>query len=127
LAVIKDWILLLETLLEWEAWLNSNKMMKSDVQKAKTKHWYIMYLMRKVAVRQTGMGLKLMKLHGILHMADAILNFGVPLECDTGCNKSHHIPTKKVSMLTQKDLTRILRIPLSRLPLPLSFSGWWSG
>jgi len=22
---------------------------------------------------------------------------------------------------------RILRIPLSRLPLPLSFSGWWSG
>ena len=106
-GVIKDWILLLETLLEWEAWLNSDKMMKSDVQKAKTKHRYIMCLMRKVAVRQTGMGLKLMKFHGILHVADAILNFGVPLEYDTGCNESHHIPTKKASMLTQKDLTKV--------------------
>jgi len=44
-----------------------------------------MYLMRKVAVRQKGMGLKIMKFHGILHMADAILNFGVPLEYNTGC------------------------------------------
>jgi len=72
--------MLLETLLEWEGWLNSSKMMKSDVHKAKTKHRYIMYLMCKVAARTSRMGLKLMKLYGILHMADAILNFGVPLE-----------------------------------------------
>jgi len=95
------------TLKEWEAWLNGDKMMKSDVQKAKTKHRYIMYLMRKAAVSQTGMGLKLMKFHGVLHMADAILNFGVPLEWDTGCNESHHIPTKKASMMTLKDLTKV--------------------
>jgi len=57
-SIVKDWILLLETLLEWEAWLNSPKMMKSEVQKAKTKHRHIMYLMRKVAVRHKGMRLK---------------------------------------------------------------------
>ena len=87
--------MLLETLLEYEAWLNCPKMMKSDVQKAKTNHLHIIYMMRNVAVRQKGMGLKIVKCHGILHVADAILNFGVPLECDTGCNKSHHIPAKK--------------------------------
>lgn len=85
LGVVDDWIMLLETLLEWQGWLNSPKMMKSDVQRAKTKHRYIMYLVRKVADRKKGMGLKLMKFHGILHMAEAILNFGVPLEYDTGC------------------------------------------
>ena len=106
-GVITDWIMLLETLLEWEAWLNSPKMMKADVLKAKTKHRYIMYLMRKVAVRTSGMGLKLMKFHGILHMADAILNFGVPLEYDTGCNESHHILTKSQSQLTQRDLNKV--------------------
>jgi len=79
-GVIKDWILLFETSLEWEAWLNSDKMMKSDVQKAKTKHRCIMCLMRKVAARKTGMGLKLIKFHSIMHITDAILNFGVPLE-----------------------------------------------
>jgi len=82
-------------------------MMKSDVQKAKTKHRHIMHLIQKVVVRQAGMGLKLMKFHGVLHVADAVLNFGVPLECDTGCNESHHISTKKVSMLAQKDLTKV--------------------
>ena len=106
-GIIDDWIMLLETLLQWEAWLCSPKMMKSDVQKARTKHRYIMYLMRKVAARKKGMGLKLMKFHGILHMADAILNFGVPLEYDTGDNESHHISSKQAAQLTQKDLAKV--------------------
>jgi len=40
-------------------------------------------------------------------VADAILNFGVRLECDTGVNESHHIPTKKASLLTQRDMNKI--------------------
>jgi len=74
-GVIEDWIMLLETLLEWEAWLNSTKMMKSDAHKAKTEHWHIMCLMRKVAARTSGMGLKLMKFYGILHMAESNSQF----------------------------------------------------
>jgi len=99
--------MLLETLLEWEAWLNSDKMMKADVHKAKTKHRHVMCLMRKVAAQTSGMGLKLMKFHGILHVADAIFNFGVPLEHDTGVNESHHVPTKKAPILTQRDVNKI--------------------
>ena len=49
MGVVDDWIMLLETLLEWQGWLNSPKMMKSDVQRAKTKHRYIMCLVRKMA------------------------------------------------------------------------------
>jgi len=63
--------------------------------------------MRKVAKRTSGMRLKLMKFHGIMHMADAILNFGVPLECDTGVNKSHHVPAQKMSLVTQRDMNKI--------------------
>ena len=99
---IEDWILLLETLLQWEAWLKSERMATYDVNRAKKKHRYVMYLVRKVAGRKKGNGLKIPKFHTILHMADEILNFGVPLEFDTGDNESHHIPAKVAARLTQK-------------------------
>ena len=37
-----------------------------------------------------------------MHIADDILNFGVPMEVDTGANESGHKPTKKAAMLTQR-------------------------
>jgi len=77
-------------------------MRKKHVYAARQKHRYIMYLVRKVAQRQKGMGLKLTKFHAILHIADDILNFGVPLEVDTGSNESGHKPTKTAAKLTQK-------------------------
>jgi len=89
--------------------------MKSDVHKAKTKHRRIMYLMRKVAARTSGMGLKFMKFHGILDMADAILNLGVALEYDIGVNESHHVPTKKASLLTQRDMNKIEKQTAERM------------
>ena len=61
-----------------------------------------MYLFRKVGNRATGMGLKVSKFHSIVHMADDILNFGVPMEFDTGANKSGHKATKKAAKLTQR-------------------------
>ena len=50
--------------------------------------------MEKVAKCTTGMQLKLTKFHGNVHMADDILNFGIPLEVDTGSNESGNKPTK---------------------------------
>ena len=35
-------------------------------------------------------------------IADDILNFGVPMEVDTGANKSGHKPAKKAAMLAQR-------------------------
>ena len=67
------------------------------------KHRYIMYVMKKVAQRSTGMGLNIMKFHAIIHLMDDILAFGVPLEFDTAANESHHKPAKYAAKLTQRN------------------------
>ena len=48
------------------------------------------------------MGLNIVKFHSIVHMTQDILNFGVPMEFDTGSNESGHKSTKKAAKLTQK-------------------------
>ena len=60
-----------------------------------------MYIMRKVAQRNKGMGLKLMKFHAILHIQEDIIQFGVPLETDTSANESHHKKPKQAAKQTQ--------------------------
>ena len=101
---IRDWTLLVETLLQWEAYLNLHQMEKKHVHRLKTKNRFIMFLLRKVANRSTGMGWKIMKFHAILHLAQDILMFGVPMNVDTGSNESHHKRTKIAAKLTQKDI-----------------------
>ena len=68
-------------------------MKRSDVVRLKEKHRFIMYIMRNVAKRSKGMGLKIMKFHAILHLVEDILLFGVPSEFDTGAQESHHKDT----------------------------------
>jgi hypothetical protein len=101
--LIDDWLMLVETLLQWETWLKSDVMEVNHVKRAKLKHRYIMYLLKKVGKRAKGMGLKLMKFHGIVHLADDILNCGVPMEVDTGSNESGHKVEKGAAKLTQKN------------------------
>ena len=104
-GVIQDWILLLETLLEWEAYLHEPRMQRKHLQRLRKKHQVLMYLIKKVAPRTKGMGLKIMKYHAILHMVDDICLYGVPLEFDTAANESHHKPSKAAAKLTQRNLT----------------------
>ena len=104
--LIQDWSLLVETLLEWEAFLKLDKMPIKYVKKLKQKHKFIMHLMKKIARRLQGMGLKTMKFHGILHIMEDILIYGVPMVVDTGSNESHHKKTKVAARLTQRDLKR---------------------
>lgn len=101
-GVIKDWIMLIETLLQWYAWLSSEELYVKHVKRAETKHRYIMYLIRRVGKRSKGMGLKLVKFHGILHYVSDMLQFGVPLEFDTETNESGHKETKREALKTQK-------------------------
>lgn len=101
-GVLKDWSLVVETLLQWEMWLKSDRMRVKHVQFARQKHRYIMYLIKRVGNRVKGMGLKITKFHCIMHIADDILHFGVPSEVDTGINESGHIEEKKCAQLTQK-------------------------
>jgi len=99
---IEDWIRLVETLLMWVEWLKSDEIPKKLVNRAKRKHQFIMYLIRKVADRQKGMGLKITKFHAITHMADDILFFGTPMCFDTGSDEAGHKPAKIAAKVTQK-------------------------
>ena len=97
-----DWMMLIETLLQWEQWLKSEEMALSDVQRAQKKHRHILYLMKKIGNRSKGMGLKIIKYHGVIHVYLDIIRFGVPSEVDTSANEAGHKPTKTASRLTQK-------------------------
>ena len=61
-----------------------------------------MHCIKKVLDRVKGMGSKITKFHCISHMADDILNFGVPMEVDTGSNETAHETEKTAAKLTQK-------------------------
>ena len=99
---VTDWSRLIEMLLEWEAFLNLKKMHKADVKKLNQKHVFLMYMLRNVARRSEGMGLKIMKFHAIKHMVQDMLLYGTPSEMDTGSNESHHKPSKYAAKLTQR-------------------------
>ena len=100
---LRDWTLLVELLLEWEAFLCEKRMKRSHVLRLARKNQYIMYIMKNVAVRSQGMGLKIMKFHAVLHLVEDILLFGVPSEFDTGSNESHHKKTKVAAKMTQRN------------------------
>ena len=102
--LIGDWQMLIETMLQWEAFLKLDEMEVAHVKRLDRKHRYLMYLIKKVANRSTGMGLKIPKFHCILHIAEDIMMFGVPMNVDTGSNESHHKPTKVAAKLTQKNV-----------------------
>ena len=99
---VADWLSLVETLLMWECWLKSDEMKIFHVLRAQEKHRWIMYFIKKVANRQAGMQLKITKFHTILHYAEDIINFGVPMNFDTGSDESGHKPSKVAASTTQK-------------------------
>jgi hypothetical protein len=101
---ISDWVLQVETMLQWEAYLNFPQMEKKRVHWLKRKHVYLLYLLKRVGNRQKGMGFKIMKFHAVLHLCLGILMFGVPMVVDTGSNESHPKTTKIATNLTQKDV-----------------------
>ena len=49
--------------------------------------------------------MKIIKFHGILHLVEDILRYGVPACMDTGANESHHKLTKLCAKLTQRDIS----------------------
>jgi hypothetical protein len=100
--VTEDWISMLETVLMWESWLKSNRISHAHVHCAQKKHRFIMHMVQSTANQQAGMGLKIMKFRGIVHMADNIINFGVPMNHDTGSDESEHKLAKAAAKVTQK-------------------------
>ena len=61
------------------------------------------------------MGMRLVKLHALLHLCLDILNHGVPLNVDTSNNEEHWKPAKAAAKLTQKDMNVFERQAATRL------------
>ena len=77
-------------------------MRREHVVRLQKKHRFIMYIMKQVADRTSGMGLKIMKFHAIIHLISDMLLYGTPSEFDTGSNESHHKESKYAAKLTQR-------------------------
>jgi hypothetical protein len=101
--LIRDWTMMVETLLEWEVFLKLERFDKRLVNRLNRKHRYIMYLVKKVMARVKGNGMKFPKFHMILHYYEDMLMFGPPSCFDTGSNESHHKETKASAKNTQKN------------------------
>ena len=71
--------------------------------------------MKNVASRSTGMGLKLMQFHAIVHLLEDMLLYGVPSEFDTGSNESHHKGAKFPAQLTQRKEATFINQTATRL------------
>lgn len=99
---LADWTLVVELLLEWEAFLSEPVMKREHVVRLVKKQRFIMYVIKQVAHRREGMGLKIMKYHSMIHQANDMLLYGVASEFDTGSNESHHKLAKLAALLTQR-------------------------
>ena len=98
--VTKDWLTLLETHLQWEAYLSQPCLKVKHVKRLAKKYRVLMVLMKSIAKQVEGMGPKVMKFHAILHIVVDILLFGPPMEVDTGSNEEHHKLAKVAAQLT---------------------------
>jgi hypothetical protein len=112
---LKDWVMLVDTLLQWEAYLKSGQMYRKHVERLHKKHQWLLHMLKFVGARRKGMGFKLVKFHAILHLSEDICMYGVPMNVDTGSNESHHKRTKVAAKLTQKDPTKFEEQTCNRL------------
>ena len=99
---IADWVMLIEKLLCFEEWLKQDELPVKSVNRASVKVRELMELHKIVGKRTSGMGNKTMNFHGTKHVPTDILNFGVPMNIDTGPNERHHKRDKKTAKKTQR-------------------------
>ena len=99
---VYDWIMLLETQLQFLSWLQLPSMLVTDVKRMDKKVRELMEMTKQVGKRKKGMAFKTMNFHGIKHVPDDILNFGVPSNVDTKSDEMHHKDDKKSAKRTQK-------------------------
>jgi hypothetical protein len=114
-VVYNDWVLLLETLLQWEIFMRQEEIHRKHAKRLEKKHRYLLFIIKKVIKRTTGMGTNLVKFHAILHLCADMLMYGVPLNVDTSDNEEHWKPTKVAAKLTQKDLRSFVKQTATRL------------
>ena len=92
---IINWILLLESLLQWHRWLKQPVMKKYMVSRlAKATQW-LMHLFQNVAPRESGMKNNTAKMYLVVHLVDNTFDHTVPQNMNSAFTKSAHIPLAK--------------------------------
>jgi hypothetical protein len=94
-AHITDWITLVMSLLQWHAWLKQDTIPKVLVNKSKMAMKWLMRHFKFIALHPTGMKNNNIKFHLILHLADDILDHGVPQNFNSSFAKTAHISLAK--------------------------------
>lgn len=102
LQLISDWIMLIETLLQMEAWMMTAEMEVTTVRRFEVKMKEIMSMTKQIGKREEKMGFKTFNFHAGKHIADDILSFGVPRNVNTRSNESHHKSDKRNAKRTQR-------------------------
>ena len=103
IAHITDWITLITSLLQWHAWLKQDTIAKALVNKSRLATKWLMRQFKFIAPRPTGMKNNTIKFHLVLHLADDILDHGVPENFNSSFAESAHITlAKDTSRNTQK-------------------------
>lgn len=102
-----QWILVFEETLILTAWVYTSKHPKVVFKGGKKSLVYVrmkeyMNLFRQIANRKTGMGLKLLKFHQLLHLWFIIRAYGSLSNIDSARNESHHKKKKTIASHTQK-------------------------
>ena len=100
--LIKNWIMLLETMLQWEAWLKQPSISVFEIHRFEVKVRELMEFEKTIGQRNTGMKFRTFNFHASLHVADDILYFGVPNHVNTSTDESQHKPDKTAAKRTQR-------------------------
>lgn len=101
-GLVKNWIMLLENMLQWEAWLKLPNISVFDIERSEVKVRDLMTMEKEVGKREEGMKFRTFNFHACVHLADDMLNFGVPRNVNTMSNESHHKPDKTAALRTQR-------------------------
>lgn len=100
---IKDWIMLIETMMEWETWLS-----KTDghsvyyIKRMRTKVRELMEMEKSIAQRQKGMKYRTFNFHVGKHVADDMLDHGSPKIANSQSDEMRHKTSKTAALQTQK-------------------------
>ena len=102
LPLIKNWIMLLESMLQWEAWLKQSRISVFDIHRFEVKVRELMEFEKVIGARKEGMKFCTFNFHASIHVADDILAFGVPTHVNTSSDESQHKPDKTAAKRTQR-------------------------
>ena len=103
---VKDWVLVVSSLLQWYQWIKEPHLTKLHVLRLHATVQWLMRLVADIAPQTTGMGNNTIKRHLVLNLCQDMLDHGVPQNMNSAYAESANISlAKETSMRTQKCAT----------------------